>query len=121
VTATITRVPAVAPIVPDLFQGYETTQTTRTTVFPLIGQAAPAYTLKDAGYRTGSMTMVFRDRAAAHAARTAHAAAGVFTLTDTDVPEASMVYVVVGAVRIAVDPTTGAAWLVTVDFQEVAG
>jgi hypothetical protein len=119
-TVTITRDPAVTAITPDLFQGYTTEQTARTNIHALIGTAAPAYDLLPAGLRTGTMTLVFKSRAAAHACRAAHAGVGVFTLRDTDVPDANMAYIVTGTVRIEVDGTTAAAWLVTVGFQEVA-
>lgn len=119
---TITRTPALAaPIVPDLTDRstYDAAREVRTQVHPIVARADVEVTLHPAGLRTGTMQLVFSDRAAAFAAWQAHAEVGVFTLTDTDVPAAGMAYVVVNTLQLTMDPETDGAWLLRVGFQEV--
>jgi hypothetical protein len=119
---TITRIPALAaPIIPALTErsSYDSTREVRNVVHPIIGRADVEATLKPAGLRAGTMTLVFTDRAAAHTAAQAHADVGVFTLADTDVPTASMSYIVQGSLQLTLDPETAREWLLRVGFQEV--
>lgn len=119
---TITRTPALAaPIVPALTEAssYDSSSEVRNQIHPIVGRADVEATLRPAGLRTGTMTLVFTDRATAHTAAQAHRDVGVFHLADSDVPEASMSYVTTGAVQLTLDPETAREWLLRIGFQEV--
>lgn len=117
-TQTFTRTPALtAPIVPAKTQAYEYDWDVRNNLHAIVGRADVEATLKLAGLRSGRMVAVFTDRAAAFAADAAFRAVGVWTFTDTDVPEASMVFVLrdSGALRQAGVRT----WELSFGYQEV--
>lgn len=119
---TITRTPALsAPIVPDLSErsSYDATSEVRNQLIPIVGRTDVEVALFPAGLRAGTMLLLFSDRAAAFAALQAHREVGVFTLTDGDVPAASMTYVTAGTLQLTLDPDTGNVWLLRVGFQEV--
>lgn len=121
---TITRVPQLAaPIVPAITErsSYDSNSEVRNQIHVIIGRSDVEATLREAGLRTGTMVLVFTDRAAAHAAAKAHREVGVFELVDDDVPEMSMHYVLAqgSQVRLTLDPETAREWLLTVGFQEV--
>lgn len=106
-------------ITPILVNGYDTSREARTIVHDILGREDPDVTLRPAGTRRGTLELVFDDEASAAAAVTAHAAAGVWTLTEVDVPTIAMQYVVVdGDLGRRLDETR-AAWLVTIPYREV--
>lgn len=105
---------------PTLSLIYETERRSPNVVHTIIGRAAPDITLHPAGLRTGMHEFLFLTHSPAVACAQLHARAGVFTLDDTDVPLASMRYVVAGTIRTALDRDTLTRWIVTVEFQEVA-
>lgn len=121
-TQTITRVPALAsPITPDLLEqaGYSVSVEVRNQVVP-IPTGGVQVALFPAGPRSGTMGLLFKDRASAYAAFVAHQAAATFTLTDTDVPQATMTYAVAGQLGLALAEGDDDTWRVSVGFQELA-
>jgi hypothetical protein len=69
--------------------------------------------------RTGTLGLVFSTEADADECRTIHTAAGIFTLTSTDLDTIDMSYVVAGPVVMKLDEETLNAWSVEIDYQEV--
>lgn len=119
---TITAVPALAaPIVPDLLEraSYDASSDSRNQLHVIIGREDIEATLYPGGLRAGTLVLLFASRAAGFAAFAAHQQAAVFTLTDTDVPEASMSYVTAGPVRLTLDQQGARAWALSVQFAEV--
>lgn len=118
-TQTISAVPALAaPIVPDLVQAYDWTSASRNQLHPIYGRADVEATLHPAGLRSGTMLLVFQTKAAAFTAYAALRGVGIFTLTDTDVPEASLTFIVQDQLNLK--KTDGRiTWTVSVGFQEV--
>lgn len=118
---TITRLPALAaPIVPTLTDraSYSASRDSRNQLHPIVGRADVEATLRPAGLRAGTMVLLFSSRAAAFAAWEAHAGVGIFTLTDTDVPSASMAYVTQGTSQCELQADS-ATWQLSIGFQEV--
>lgn len=118
---TITRVPAMAaPIQPKLTEraSYSRTSASANVVHPIVGRSDVEATLRPAGLAAGTLTLIFPSRATAFAAEAAHRAVGIFTLTDTDVPEASMSYIVQGQIVLSLPPG-GSLWQLAVGFQQV--
>ncbi|RPE75196.1 MULTISPECIES: hypothetical protein [unclassified Frondihabitans] len=119
-TASIDEATAIAP---DLVTGFESTRDSQTLFHSVIGRAYPDITLRPASLRRGTLTMLFASGDAESLSATAedlHAAAGLFELTDPDRASVAMTYVVSGAVGRALEDETRDAWLLSVDFQEVA-
>lgn len=118
-TQTFTRTPALPgpAIVPDKTQAYEYSWEVRNQLHPIAGRADVEATLKLAGLRSGRMVAVFTDRAAAFAADARFREVGVWTFTDTDIPEASMTFILAsdGGLKQAGIRT----WELAFGFQEV--
>lgn len=119
---TFTRTPALtAAVVPDLVQVYKHAREVRTNLHPIEGRADVEATLKAAGLRSGELLAVFADEAAARTADARFAEVGIWQLVDTDVPAASMTFLVQAPLELALDEDTQSVWLLTVGFQEVYG
>lgn len=116
--ATITQ--GATSIVPALVLGYTATRAAGNVLHPIIGRASPDVTLRPAALRTGTLTLFFTTAAAAWIAHNTHALPGKLTLTDLDIPQIGMVYVLAGSLTIALDDGRR-RWVVTVDYQEVTG
>jgi hypothetical protein len=123
-TTTITRAPAPAtgPMVPQLMLTWASQRVGGNQVHLPIGGTWPDVTLWPASPRRGTLTFLFTSRADALAAEAAHADVGVFTLTDDDLPELGMRYVVQqgGNIGLTLDPETRRNWLLSVDFEQVS-
>lgn len=113
-----TGVPATTA--PTSVLGYEATRESSTRVHRLIGGGVAAV-VGIAIPRSGTLRLFYPTRADAFAALNMHARAASFALTNTDIGQVEMTYVVSegGRVSIALDDRTGNAWVVSVDFQEV--
>jgi hypothetical protein len=106
-------------LTPALVDGYDAAQDTRTIVHELIGGGVE-YTLRAAGTRAGTLTLVFPVELDAETARAALAQPAVWTLTDPDRSTVGMRFVVAGGqLGVRLDETTRDVWLVTVPFREV--
>ena len=121
-TVTITRTPALSsPILPDLTEraSYTAAVESRNQIHAIVGRADPEATLRPAGLRVGTFSLLFRSRAAAFSALSAHSAVGLFRLMDSVVTDASMYYVVgVGSMGLTLQDDLK-TWQLTVPFQEV--
>ncbi|PQZ60686.1 MULTISPECIES: hypothetical protein [unclassified Microbacterium] len=107
-------------IVPTVVDGYEASIEARSIVHNVMGRTDPDITLRPAGMRTGTLSLVFASRAAGWAALAALCIPQVLTLTDADVPEVGMSFVVAGgAIKHSLDDETRDVWILGVPFQEV--
>ena len=109
-------------IVPNIIDGYSSTRPGGTVVHPIAGSSSPDVTLRPAGTRTGTLRLVFEDEAESAAAEAALCAPEIFTLTSTDRPTLPMSFVIPESGRIEreLDDGTRDAWVLRIDFQEVA-
>ena len=110
---------------PSAVQGYEASQAGGAIVHPILGRTADDVTLRPGGLRSGTLNLAFTSATAetdSLAAAEAHSSAAVAVLTSPEVSSASMAYVVPSTGRVVrtLSNTTRAAWMVAVDFQEVA-
>ncbi|MBX3094306.1 MAG: hypothetical protein KF680_07210 [Cryobacterium sp.] len=78
-----------------------------------------AISLRRAQLRKGNLELLFDDRATAFTCLTMHSRPARLTLSEDDLSEISMQYVVDGELRISLDPSTQTAWTVRVGFREV--
>lgn len=109
-------------IAPEVVNGFEARRPTRTLVHTILGRPDPDITYRPAGLRTGDLSLVFATGAQAAAAEAALTVVPrVFTLTDPDVPEVAMTFVLApGEIGTSLDLETQEVWIVSFPFQEVA-
>lgn len=102
--------------------GYEATREARTIVHPILNRSEPDITLRPAGLRTGTLTLLIAEQADAVSAFGILSVPQVFTITDPDTPAIDMSFVTPegGTIGIALDPETQDAWILTVPFAEVS-
>jgi hypothetical protein len=98
---------------------YDYSQEVRNNLHPIIGRADVEVTLKPAGLRAGRLRLVMPSRADAFYCAARHAEVGVWSFTDSQLPEAALTYVTTGQIRCFLDPDSRTRWLVEVGFQEV--
>lgn len=107
-------------IIPTIQDGYSASIPMRTLVHDILGRRDSDVTFRPAGMRAGTLPLVFADRSAAWAAAGILARGEVFTLTDPDVPEIGMAFVVAdGDLQPQLDDETRDVWLLDVPFREV--
>jgi len=107
-------------ITPTLVLGYEAQSESTNVVHRVIGRSNPDYTIGFETLRSGTLRLLFDTRAAAFTALALHRTVSVFTLADTDVPQADMTYIRTGAMTIGLDPETRIYWTLEVGFEEVS-
>ncbi len=108
-------------ITPDEVDGFEASRAVRSIVHTILGRADPDITYRPASLRQGTLTLVFASGADAATAEAALLIPQVFTLTDTDVAQVAMSFIVAdGDLVSSLDDSTRVVWLVRVPFQEVA-
>jgi len=108
-------------IIPTLVDGYEASIEARSIVHRILGRTDPDITARPAGLRSGTLSLVFASRAEAWAAVTVLREPQSLTLTDADVPEVGMSFVVAnGALVPRLDDETRSVWILTVPFEEIA-
>lgn len=123
-TVTITRTPSAgAAIAPAFRAEYASSQAGQNRLHVLANGGLDV-TLYPAGLAAGSLVLLYEQLADAMSCRAAHAAAGVFTLVDDDVPAAGMRYVVAPgdqSLLLAKADTIddGSLWQVTIAYQQV--
>lgn len=117
--ATITYAGGV-PVVPELalVATFATEQQSRHIVHEIL-DGPPVFTLRPAGPRTGTLSLLFTTEGAADDARDVHTLPAVFSYADTDRPSANMEYIVTGLLGVKLDPETAARWVLAVPFTEV--
>lgn len=120
--ATITS--GAATISPTALTVYESQQETRSIVHTILSRPDPDITLRVAGLRRGSIELTFADvlaEATSEAARVTLAGSGICALSAPDRPTIQMQFVLPEGGRIQRrQGKTGASWIVTLDYQEVA-
>lgn len=108
-------------ITPRLILGWEATRPARSLVHEVLGRADPDITLRPAGVRSGTLRLLFTTGAEASAAAAVFAIAQTLTITDPDVAQVGMSFVVAeGDIVAQLDPETRRLWTLDVAFQEVA-
>lgn len=108
-------------ITPEVVNGFEASRAARTIVHTILGRSDPDITYRPAGLRKGELSLVFGTGAEAAAAEAILVTPQIFTLSDPDVPEVAMSFVVAdGDITRALDLETQSVWIVGVPFQEVA-
>lgn len=107
-------------ITPAVVNGFDSSRPARTVVHTILGRPDPDITFRPAGLQKGVLTLVFATGAQARSAESALTVPRIFTLSDIDVPEVAMQFVVAdGDVSIRLDLETQSVWIVEVPFQEV--
>lgn len=106
-------------ITPTAVDGYESARTPRTIVHTILGRSDPDITLRPAGLRSGTLTLVFATGAEASGAEAVLRTPEVFALTNPDVPEMAMSFVVAEGDLRTVLGDTRQSWNVDVPFREV--
>lgn len=115
---TITATNGAGSTAPTSVEDYSSSLSSRTVIQDLLdGSLGIAYIAPRP--RSGSLRLVYLDRAQAFAALTLHRQPTSFTLVTTPTTEVSMTYAVDGSLDISQDAGVG-VWYVTVGFQEVA-
>jgi hypothetical protein len=107
-------------IYPELLLTQEWQHRTNNIVHDIIGSPVPAFTLRPAGSRSGTLLFFCLDAEQALALGNLHLDVGLFAVTDSDVPSADMTYIPDGVIKVALDPAGRLRWTVSVDFREVA-
>lgn len=117
-TTTITD--GITPVIPDLWLGYSHRRRSGNLLHAVIGAPEGSASLEAAGLRSGSITFLFSVQADAFTADQLHAAGVTLTVTDDEVPDVNMTYILAegGSVSLEQDDER-AVWLLTVDYQEV--
>lgn len=105
---------------PDLVLGYETARQSRNLVHDLIG-GGTAVSLIMPRLRAGNLSLFFAAEAAAFQALAIHGREASFTLTDTDIPDIGMTYVLANGadVILTLDDATRLRWVLSVPYQEI--
>lgn len=107
-------------ITPAVVNGFETTRLARSIVHVILGRPDPDITIRPTGLRKGELTLIFATGAEAAAAEATLSIPQRFTLSDADVPEVSMSFVVAaGEIGVSLDLETQTVWQVVVPFQEI--
>jgi hypothetical protein len=105
-------------LTPILVLGHTVEAESRNVVHRILGGGVDV-TLRDALPRSGTLSVLCADAAAGYAMLAMHRAGSVLTLTDVDVPEVNMTYVVSGPVRLNLDEDTRELYVLEAEFQEV--
>jgi hypothetical protein len=106
-------------ITPEVIEGFEASREARSIVHHVLGRSDPDITLRPAGMRTGTLTLVFADGAAAAAAEAALRVPQVLTLADPEVPEVAMPFVVTDGEIVQRINESRKSWTLELPFQEV--
>ena len=108
-------------ITPEVLDGFDSARPARSIVHTILGRADPDITRRPSGMRTGTLSLVFATGAAAASAEAILRVPQTLTLSDSDVPQVAMTFVVAGGdITVALDRSTRGVWIVTVPFQEIA-
>ncbi|CAI9386090.1 hypothetical protein [Microbacterium sp. T2.11-28] len=114
---TITAVTSGNTTTPLAVDGYEAERESRNIIHDLLSGNV-AVTLISPRPRAGTLQLMYTAHSDAFAAFNLHAEETVFTITNPDVTNVGMSYVVRDGIGIRQDDTR-AGWIVSVDFQEV--
>lgn len=110
-------------ITPTQVLGYSAEREAGNVVHPILGRSNPDVTLRPASLRTGTLSLGFQgDTSEEDSAECAeiHAVGGVFSIFSTERATVEMSYVSNGRITRELDDESRDAWVVTVDFQEIA-
>lgn len=108
-------------ITPSVVTAIDTERVSGNRVHDIIGRANPDVTLRPAGTRSGTLSIVFvgaTSEADSAEAETALAAAAIWTLSSDDRASLEMSFVTSGRIARTLDARTG-TWTLEVEFREV--
>jgi hypothetical protein len=105
-------------ISPSAMRGWDARADARSIVHTVLGRTDPDITARPTGLRKGTLTLVFTTGAEAYAARAVLAVTQPLTLSNSEIAEVAMSFVVAGG---ELGDVLGAAgdWTIEVPFQEV--
>lgn len=107
-------------IIPEVVHGFTATRAPGTLVHTILGSPNPDVSLRPAAPRAGTLELVFATATDAVAAESVIVVPQVLTITDPDVSQIGMDFVVTGgAIELELDPATVKVWLLRVPFLEV--
>lgn len=107
-------------VTPDLVLGYERSSETTNVFHELAGNAAGYVSLGTESPRTGTLRMLFADRADALAAEDMHRQPGSFVLVDTELDgDLDMTYVREGELTLQLN-SSRKTWTLEVGYREIA-
>lgn len=107
-------------VTPDAVIAYQSDQAAGNVLHPIIGSASDAVTLRPAGLRSGRMETVCASLAVAQSLRALVGSAARLTFADTTSASLGMTFVLAGRMSLQLEPQSGAAWLVSFDYQEIS-
>jgi len=106
-------------LTPLLVTGYSSSRAAGNIVHEILSRADPDITFAAARLRAGTLQFLCASHSQALTFEGFHAAPGVYTLADPDLPGVGMKYVTAGEIVLTLDSETLEQWLVDVPFQEV--
>lgn len=107
-------------VTPILILGWSDERAASNLIHDLIGVPAPDVSLHPARTRSGEISLLLDDYATAVPAVEILSAPAVFTLEHSELPGASMTFVVAGAIGLELDQETLIRVVLRVPFREVA-
>lgn len=124
-TVTITRTPTAGgytTINPFMVLATDFTYPAQTIQHDILGSGVPEFTVLNLGTREGTYQFLCLNYTAAIELRNFHAAAGVYTLTDTTNPAVNVSYVLAegGNLTIEIDRETRTRYVVSIDIKAVS-
>ena len=111
-------------ITPTLVLGYAADREGQNRVHPIVGSERADVTFRPAKLRRGTLRLGFAGASSetdSLEAESLHALGGLFMLLSTDRASVEMSYVVDGRITRELEDVTRKNWVVSVEFQEVAG
>lgn len=108
-------------ITPSALRGWSASAPINSRVHNILGRPDPDITVRPAGLRRGTLTLVFGTGAEAYAARGVLAVTQPLTLVNSGVAQVSMTFVVATESGGELGEVLGRAgeWTITVPFQEI--
>lgn len=99
-------------------KGYRSTRRGRNVLHRILGTGGVAVTVRGAGLRTGSLTVLMPSIDIANSLVAALSTGAEAELVSTDRPNIDMQFVVAGDTTLELDPATANHWWVIFDWQE---
>ncbi len=115
----ITITSGVQTVAVEQILGWDSSRPSATQVHTIIGRPDPDVSLGALGTRTGTLSVLCSTLAEAAKLESYLGTQGVHTLTDTEVPEVGMIFVVVDRVDVSLDIESAVFATVAFGFQEV--
>lgn len=105
---------------PLLITGWQSTRKSGNVLHDIVGASTVEATLREAGLRAGTLTLLCATLDAALAIEALASQAKDLSLDDDDHPALAMDFVAAGSIVVQIDEDTRELWTVAIDFQEIA-